>query len=418
MGFDPKDLFDGRPRELYPEIPYGVYMVMGRGFFGWHCRFREIARGGIRCVKSPSREVYLRNAASLFEETYNLAYTQQKKNKDIAEGGSKGTILLDTTDQSKARDAFLKYCDSLLDIMVPPPLYQQETSENTPLYSHLKSPEVLFFGPDENTADYMDLGAKRAKERNYQYPLSFTTGKSQELGGVAHDVYGITTTGVHEYVLCLLKELGIEEENITKFQTGGPDGDLGSNEILISKDRTIAIVDGSGVAHDPAGLNREELERLAKSRKPIKFFNPKKIGPNGFLVPVEQMPVTLPDGTTFKSGTVLRNQFPLLKYAKADLFVPCGGRPASITLSNVKSVLQQWKYVVEGANLFFTDDARMVLEKNGIILFKDASSNKGGVTCSSFEVLAALSMEPQIHKECLTVPKNGVVPKTYDNYVQ
>jgi glutamate dehydrogenase len=30
--------------------------------------------------------------------------------------------------------------------------------------------------------------------------------------------------------------LGEEEDKITKFQTGGPDGDLGSNEILISKD--------------------------------------------------------------------------------------------------------------------------------------------------------------------------------------
>merc|ERR1712194_479739 len=330
MGFDPKDLFDGRPRELYPEIPYGVYMVMGRGFFGWHCRFREIARGGIRCVKSPSREVYLRNAASLFEETYNLAYTQQKKNKDIAEGGSKGTILLDTTDQSKARDAFLKYCDSLLDIMVPPPLYQQETSENTPLYSHLKSPVVLFFGPDENTADYMDLGAKRAKERNYQYPLSFTTGKSQELGGVAHDVYGITTTGVHEYVLCLLKELGIEEENITKFQTGGPDGDLGSNEILISKDRTIAIVDGSGVLYDPAGLNREELVRLAKLRIPVKNFSRSFLGSSGFLVLIEETNVKLPDGSTYRTGAELRDTFHLSSYATADLFVPCGGRPNSV----------------------------------------------------------------------------------------
>lgn len=30
--------------------------------------------------------------------------------------------------------------------------------------------------------------------------------------------------------------MGEEEDKITKFQTGGPDGDLGSNEILISKD--------------------------------------------------------------------------------------------------------------------------------------------------------------------------------------
>jgi glutamate dehydrogenase len=28
---------------------------------------------------------------------------------------------------------------------------------------------------------------------------------------------------------------------MTKMQTGGPDGDLGSNEIKISKDKTIGI---------------------------------------------------------------------------------------------------------------------------------------------------------------------------------
>jgi glutamate dehydrogenase len=54
--------------------------------------------------------VYRRNAATLLEETYNLALTQQAKNKDIPEGGSKGTILLDADDQAQAqgRDSFLK----------------------------------------------------------------------------------------------------------------------------------------------------------------------------------------------------------------------------------------------------------------------------------------------------------------------
>ena len=31
---------------------------------------------------------------------------------------------------------------------------------------------------------------------------------------------------------------------------------------------------------------------------------------------------------------------------------------------------------MEGANLFFTQDARMVLEDKGVVLFKDASANK------------------------------------------
>ena len=116
--FAPERLIAARPKELFPEAPFGVYMVMGRGFMGWHVRFREIARGGIRCVKSINRTVYTRNAASLFEETYNLAYTQQRKNKDIAEGGSKGTILLDSTMQHIAKDAFLKYVDALIDVMM------------------------------------------------------------------------------------------------------------------------------------------------------------------------------------------------------------------------------------------------------------------------------------------------------------
>jgi glutamate dehydrogenase len=47
-------------------------------------------------------------------------------------------------------------------------------------------------------------------------------------------------------LLLLQAKLGLEESAVTKLQTGGPDGDLGSNEIKISKDKTIAIVDGSG----------------------------------------------------------------------------------------------------------------------------------------------------------------------------
>ena len=46
---------------------------------------------------------------------------------------------------------------------------------------------------------------------------------------------------------------------------------------------------------------------------------------------------------------------------------------------------------MEGANLFFTQEARLCLEKAGVIIFKDASANKGGVTSSSMEVLAALA---------------------------
>jgi glutamate dehydrogenase len=68
---------------------------------GFHLGFRDIARGGIRIVKSRNNEAYLINARSMFDENYALANTQQHKNKDITEGGSKGVILLDAQKQDK-----------------------------------------------------------------------------------------------------------------------------------------------------------------------------------------------------------------------------------------------------------------------------------------------------------------------------
>jgi glutamate dehydrogenase len=52
----------------------------------------------------------------------------------------------------------------------------------------------------------------------------------------------------------------------------------------------------------------------------------------------------------------------------------------------------RFKYIVEGANLFISEAARHTLEDRGVILFKDASTNKGGVTSSSLEVLASLCL--------------------------
>mmetsp|Transcript_53117 Transcript_53117/g.113935 ORF Transcript_53117/g.113935 Transcript_53117/m.113935 type:complete len:1089 (+) Transcript_53117:41-3307(+) len=418
--FDGQALLGDRPRGLYPEVPYAIYLVQGRGFFGFHVRFRDIARGGIRLITSRDRSAYDRNAAGLFEENYNLALTQQMKNKDIPEGGSKGTIFLDMDEMgvysvAAKRASFFRYIDCLLDCMMP---------AESNLHSHLERAETLFFGPDENTADFMELGALRARARQYPFWKAITTGKSPSLGGVPHDTYGITTCGVHQCVVELLRVLDVPEESITKFQTGGPDGDLGSNEVLVSKDRTIAIVDGSGVAYDPEGLNREELRRLAVRRSPIAHFNVSFLSSaDAFIIPItEPGEIRLPDGSLFRSATELRDTFHLSPLARADLFVPCGGRPAAIHKANVRQLfddgIPRFKYIVEGANLFFTDDARAVMEAAGVHHIKDASANKGGVTSSSMEVFAALAMKPSDHERMMCVSGAGRAPKFYEDYVE
>ncbi len=395
----------------YAEKPYGIFMVLGKEFRGFHVRFRDIARGGIRIVKSRDAENYDQNSDLIFDENYNLAFTQQKKNKDIPEGGSKGTILLNLGYQDKGEVAFEKYTDGLLDLLLP----------DESIKSFLGKDEILFLGPDEGTAEVMSWASQRAKERGYKFWKSFSTGKPLYEGGIPHDVYGMTTNSVHEYVLGVLKKVGIPEEAITKVQTGGPDGDLGSNEILISKDKTLCVIDGSGVLYDPGGLNRNELTRLVEKRNMVENFKRSKLSKKGFFVHINDRNVKLPDGTLVENGFIFRNTFHLNPILKADLFVPCGGRPKSITIQNWKKLLDEngaprFKYIVEGANLFLTQSARLALEGKGVIIIKDASANKGGVTSSSLEVLGSLALTDEEYVKHLC-EKEGKTPEFRKNYV-
>jgi glutamate dehydrogenase len=235
------------------------------------------------------------------------------------------------------------------------------------------------------------------------------------MGGIPHDLYGMTTNSIHEYVLKSLEKLGLKEGNVTKVMTGGPDGDLGSNEILISKDRILSIVDGSGVLSDPAGLDRRELSRLARERKTVEHFRRERLSREGFFVGIKDQDITLPDGETVESGLNFRNGFHLHPKFAADLFIPCGGRPSSITINNWQNYLDdkgrpRFKIIVEGANLFITQQARLRLEEKGVIIYKDASANKGGVTSSSLEVLASLALTDKEYEELMCVKRGHVSP--------
>jgi len=406
------------PEIEYPNTPYGLFLVVGSEFRGFHIRFSDVARGGIRMIRSRNREAYSINLRTLFDENYNLAGTQHRKNKDIPEGGSKGTILLDVDQQDKPLVAFEKYVDSILDLLID----GETIGIKDKLVDLTDKPEILFFGPDEGTADYMDWASSHAKKRGASFWKAFTTGKSQSMGGIPHDKYAMTTRSVHQYVLGIYRKLHLKEEEVTKFQTGGPDGDLGSNEIKISSDKTIAVVDGSGVLYDAAGINRTELTRLANSRLMISNFDTGNLSSEGFRVLVDENNVKLHDGSVVENGLNFRNSFHTNALAQATLFVPNGGRPESVGLDNVQALIEcgngpLFKYIVEGANLFFTQEARLRLEKAGILVIKDASANKGGVTSSSLEVLAALAFDDAEFEEHMCI-RDGVVPEFYEAYVK
>ncbi|RVX67354.1 NAD-specific glutamate dehydrogenase [Exophiala mesophila] len=418
LSFRLKPNTDFLPEHEYPQPLYGMFLVIGSEFRGFHLRFRDIARGGIRIVKSRNREMYNINARTQFDENYNLANTQQRKNKDIPEGGSKGVILLDYNHQEKARVAFEKYIDSIMDLLLPP----TSPGIKDPIVDFHGQPEILFMGPDENTANLVNWATEHARARGAPWWKSFFTGKSPTLGGIPHDTYGMTTLSVREYVNGIYRKLNLDPSTIRKLQTGGPDGDLGSNEILLSNEKYVAIVDGAGVLVDPAGLDRDELVRLAKKRVMISEYDISKLSPEGYRVLVEESNITLPTGEKVNNGMSFRNTFHLRDGSDYDTFVPCGGRPESIDLSTVGKLIVDGKctvpYIVEGANLFITQDAKLRLEKAGCVLYKDASANKGGVTSSSLEVLASLSFDDQSFIENMCNGADGSAPAFYKSYVK
>lgn len=419
---------DFLPITEYPELPYGMFFIVGSDFRGFHIRFRDIARGGIRVVRSRSQDAYNVNVLNLFDENYNLANTQQRKNKDIPEGGSKGVILLDPGHaQERAEACFQKYIDSLIDLLIKQHIPNKKESW-VDLYN---KPEILFLGPDEGTAQYTDWATYHARSRGAPWWKSFLTGKSPQIGGIPHDVYGMTSLSVRSYVNEIYKKLNIDNSKIRKFQTGGPDGDLGSNEILLSRqEQYVGIVDGSGVLADPNGLNKAELLRLAKERKMIEHYDRSLLSKDGYVVLVDDQDITLPNGQIITSGIAFRNTFhyKLKDYFGengVDLYVPCGGRPAAIDTNNVNELINQTTgksiipYFVEGANLFITQSAKIILEKAGCILFKDASTNKGGVTSSSLEVLASLSFDDESFLKNMCVnAETGEKPQFYQDYVK
>ncbi|MFG0330635.1 MAG: NAD-glutamate dehydrogenase domain-containing protein [Phycisphaerales bacterium] len=369
-----------------PETPYGVFFVHGRDFNAFHVRFRDTARGGVRVVRPASKEQHIRETERHFDECYDLAYAQQLKNKDIPEGGAKAVILVEPN-QTITR-CVRAFADAMLDLITSDPVTRNRIRDR------YGKPEFLYFGPDENiTPDHIVWIVERAEQRGYPYPNALMSSKPG--AGINHKEYGVTSEGVNVFLEVALNAIGINprKQSFTIKLTGGPDGDVAGNEMKIlmreySKHvKIVGIADGFGCAEDPEGLNHDELKRLVTNSRPIADFDPSKLSDRGKLTRV-----TDPDGVR------IRNE--MHNRVISDAFVPAGGRPETINLSNWQRFLTtegepSSRLIVEGANLFITPDARRKLFEAGVLVIKDSSANKCGVICSSYEIMASLMISEE-----------------------
>ena len=374
------------PVDRFAQRPYGLFFFSGPQCRGFHVRFRASARGGLRILMPRNAGQYQRARDGLLKEVYDLAWAQQLKNKDIPEGGSKCIALVEPG--GDASSAVKQLVDALIDLILPP----ERSPDIIGPHGEKRESDLIFLGPDENmTPERIAWVAKRAEERGL--PHHATLMSSKPGSGINHKEFGVTSEGIFRWVSVVLPLVGIKDgQAYTVKMTGGPDGDVGGNLLRIlhrehgKRVKVVAISDGTGSVEDSAGLDWTELLRLVKEAQGVARFNPAKLH-DGSGVAARVVPAN------DRASEQVRNS--LHNVVTADLFLPCGGRPYTINDQNWEEFLTSEgkpsaKAMVEGANIFLTPLARANLEKAGLLAIKDSSANKGGVICSSYEVLAEL----------------------------
>ncbi len=437
---------------VFNNFVHGIFFVNGHYCCGTHMRAADIARGGLRLIR-----VTRSNHDSELDEAVLLNYAlgpkaQRIKHKDICESGSKGVVVPHPAYAKCSMDALLDYTEGIMDLI--------QFSERE-VIDYYKQPEMIFFGPDEGTAQLMDAASLRSKELGYKYWRTLTTGKSF---GIPHDTFGLlksgecfglfdrgqegvelqvegqtklltnnmeeiyteigedieisgmTTGSVMSAFRALIKHFGEREEDLNLMITGGPDGDLGANEIQCYKGKICLIIDGGSILYDPQGLDKKELRQLALCRNSVPRKNSlaypvEKLSLDGFMVPLGAKNITLQDGTVVEDGTLFHRTFltsmtsrKYLEKANIQAFIPCGGFKDTINQSNVKQFLTNFAeltFIVEGANVFFDDSSRRyIATETAIKQIKDSSANKGGVFSSSIaEVLTAFLLGDRYEAE-------------------
>ncbi|MDP1879462.1 MAG: NAD-glutamate dehydrogenase [Parachlamydiaceae bacterium] len=450
---DPKYLDDipfDRAKK-FPELPYGIFFIKGMHFFGFHIRFKDLARGGLRTIYPEQIEQMVAERNHVFTECYHLAWTQHKKNKDIPEGGAKAVIFLQPFSQIDSESPifkkeleWLKIDSSEIEHRINAFRHEQKleflyqsqrafidsfvTIINCDsdgkirarfILDYWKRPEYIYLGPDENMHDFMiEWIANFSKKYDYKPGRAFISSKPK--GGINHKEYGVTSLGVNVYMHQVLEYMGIDpySDQFTVKMSGGPDGDVAGNQLLNlyhhypKTAKLIALTDGTGTIFDENGLDLEAIKDLFYEAKGICYYPPEKLSNNGFLVHKHKKrfptPYTQETLCWRKSGDKVVEDWlsgsdtnHLLHYnvhqAKTDIFIPAGGRPRTLNESNISEFLDEngiptSRAIIEGANLYLDSHARHFLESKGVLIIKDSSANKGGVICSSFEVLCGLAI--------------------------
>jgi glutamate dehydrogenase len=421
-------------------VPFREIFVHGPNVEGIHLRWGPVARGGIRW--SDRLDDYR-------TEVLDLMRAQVLKNAVIVPTGAKGGFVVKhprfgapggPVDPARAYEIFitglLEVTDNVVgDHVVPVP----KRRDNDDPY--------LVVAADRGTATFSDLANRISVDRRFWLGDAFASGGS---GGYDHKALGITARGAwvavtHHFAALGIAEQGIGEQGIAGRQPAGDgDGDCGpapepepapvtvvgigdmsgdvfGNAMLRSDHiRLVAAFDHRDIFidpdPDPAASYRERARLFATPTSSWQDYDRSVMSPGGgvwsrlekrILLSAEaQAALRLTD--EYPTGpelirAILRAPATLLFAGGVGTFVRASteadaaiddraNAEVRVEASSVRA-----RVVGEGANLAFTQRARIEYARRGGQVNTDAIDNSAGVDISDHEVnlkiLLALAVE-------------------------
>jgi len=409
-------------------VPYREIFVHGPAVEGIHLRWGPVARGGIRWSDRPD---------DYRTEVLDLMRAQVLKNAVIVPTGAKGGFVVkrprygaDAVDPARAYEIFIT---ALLDVtdnvaggrVVPVP--RRRDSDDP----------YLVVAADKGTATFSDLANRISVERGFWLGDAFASGGS---GGYDHKRIGITARGAWVAVRHHFAALGIDlgptprsdqqapvpderpdSDPVTVVGIGDMSGDVFGNAMLLSdRIRLVAAFDHRDIFIDPspapARSHAERARLFALPHSSWQDYDRALISPGGGVWSRLEKRILL--SSEAQALLHMAEEYPtaaeliraILQAPVALLFA--GGVGTFVRASTeadadlddrrnaevrVEASSVRARVVGEGANLAFTQRARIEYARRGGHVNTDAIDNSAGVDISDHEVnlkiLLALAVE-------------------------
>ncbi|HEX9160153.1 MAG TPA: NAD-glutamate dehydrogenase [Thermoanaerobaculia bacterium] len=385
------------PRPLFEIFVYAPFME------GIHLRAGKVARGGIRW--SDRREDFR-------TEILGLMKAQNVKNVVIVPMGSKGGFVV--KNPSADRETFMQegiesyktllrgmldITDNLRGDQVIPPRDVVRRDADDP---------YLVVAADKGTATFSDIANSISAEYEFWLGDAFASGGSV---GYDHKKMGITAKGGWEAVKRHFRELGtdIQTQDFTCVGVGDMSGDVFGNAMLLSPHtKMLATFNHSHIFIDPdpdPATSLAERQRLFDQRLNWNGYNTALLSKGGAIYerraktitvsPEAQRLFELPSAHVTPADlirAILRAKADLLwlggigTYVKASHEDQAAARDRANDPLRVSANEIRTRVVGEGANLGFTQRARIEFALAGGKINTDAIDNSAGVDTSDHEV--------------------------------